>query len=91
MTGEDGCLPAHLTNLGSAGKIKLTREAREANGKTLVLRGREVPVAGNGLLKHRMEPLWVSGKGLEGRTAMSFLPLNTEIIAPDQQGVVLSA
>jgi hypothetical protein len=36
-----------------------------------------------------MEPLWVSGKGLEGRTALSFLPLNTEIIASKQQGVVL--
>ena len=31
------------------------------------------------------------GKGLEGRTSLDFLPLNTEIIAPNQQGVVLSA
>ena len=31
------------------------------------------------------------GKGLEGRTAVSFLPLNTVILAPNQQGVVLDA
>jgi hypothetical protein len=47
-----------------------------ANGETLVLWGRELPVAGGGLLKHRTEPLWVSRKGLKRRISLDFLPLN---------------
>ena len=51
------------------------------NKQTLMLRTVEVPAEGSGLMKHGLEPLWVSGKVLEGRVSMNLLPLNTLTIA----------
>ena len=52
-----------------------------ANQHSLMLRTGEVPAEGSGLMKHGLEPLWVSGKVLEGRVSMNLLPLNTLTIA----------
>ena len=42
-------------------------------------------------MKHGLEPLWVSGKVLEGRVSMNLLPLNTLTIAHKLDNAALDA
>lgn len=56
-----------------------------------MLRTGEVPAEGSGLMKHGLEPLWVSGKVLEGRVSMNLLPLNAQNIAQKLDNAVLDA
>ena len=62
-----------------------------ANQHSFVLRTGEVPAEGSGLMKHGLEPLWVSGKVLEGRVSMNLLPLNAQNIAQKLDNAVLDA